>query len=318
MTETQLELEHAYVQAIDGGYARILADSRSPAGVRLTTVEVKIHRFVLAEWNTHCVLSRNSASSRAIPLKKMMDRAVNETAYPVVWPAEQSGMQGGQELPEEIRERAKGEWDEAVEDAVLHARRLGELGVHKSLANRLMEPFQWHTIIATATAWQNFFRQRCDEAAQPEIRQAAKLVEAAMEGNESQGKIKQLGLGDWHLPLIDGEDLGAGLSLDELTKISSARCARVSYMTHEGKRDHGEDLKLYEKLVGATPQHWSPLEHVATPWAENFQDTEHAFLDRAGTWQEFNTEHLPRVGKLLGWRTLRTEVEAAQGAVTFQ
>ena len=51
--------------------AEIIADTYCEfTDERVTTMEVTMHRFVLAEFNTHRVFSRNSASSRAIPVRK--------------------------------------------------------------------------------------------------------------------------------------------------------------------------------------------------------------------------------------------------------
>ena len=74
-------------------------------------------------------------------------------------------------------------------------------------------------------------------------------------------------LGRWHLPLIQDDE--RSLPDEELCKLSVARCARVSYLTHDGKRDHERDLDLYERLLGGGANgHWSPFEHVATPAAD--------------------------------------------------
>ena len=124
--------------------ARIIADSISPYGDRLTTMEVTFHRFVLAEFNTHRVFSRNSASSRAIPLQKQIKRIREGIAYPVLWASEQKGMQGGDEVDDTMTARMC--WESAANDAIASALRLQDLGVHKSLVNRLLEPFMWHTV----------------------------------------------------------------------------------------------------------------------------------------------------------------------------
>jgi hypothetical protein len=55
------------------------------------------------------------------------------------------------------------------------------------------------------------------------------------------------------------------MDLGDLLKISPARCARVSYLSHEGIRDNDADFGLYDKLTSDDPPHASPLEHVATP-----------------------------------------------------
>ena len=93
--------------------AKIICDSISPDGIRLTTMEVKMHRFILAEMNTHRIFSRNSASSRAIPVKKMLERVKTDPAMPVFWGKNQSGMGASEELSPLEKEEAIKQWLEA-------------------------------------------------------------------------------------------------------------------------------------------------------------------------------------------------------------
>lgn len=299
-------------------YAKVIADSVYEGGPRLTTLEVRFHRFVLAEFNTHRVFSRNSASSRAIPFPKQVQRILNDLALPVVWPAEQKGMQGGDEI--ERPKLADHSWHLASRDAVDHAKALAEFGVHKSVTNRLLEPFMWHTVVVTSTAWENFFTQRCSPLAQPEIRVAAEAMREAIAVSTPDVVVDR----QWHLPYIQDEDYDALADLDDVSyrhaaEVSAARCARVSYLTQDGHRDIREDLTLYRRLTTADPAHWSPLEHVATPWPENraIDEDDLAFVVD-GVRTPVSTSHLPRVGNLLGWRSLRTEVEVQRGQVTFR
>lgn len=254
---------------MSGPTARVICDSVSPYGVRLTTLEVKYHRFVLAEMNTHRAFSRNTASSRAIPYKKVRDSVRDDPAIPLSWPNERKGMQGGEELDEGLMISCEGLWLKARDLAVENADKLHILGLHKSVINRLLEPFQYVTSIISATDWQGFFDQRDSELAQPEIREAARAMRKAYDLSSPQ----RVGRGEWHLPYITSDDLeqayNNGLTKHYTTEtfkqISAARCARVSYLTHDGKRDWSADLTLYSRLVTAFPPHWSPLEHVATP-----------------------------------------------------
>lgn len=274
---------------MSGPSAKVICDSVSPYGVRLTTLEVKYHRFVLAEMNTHRVFSRNTASSRAIPYRKMRESVMDDPAIPLEWPQEQKGMQGGYELRHDDVVRCEEQWYAARDSAVAAADKLYELGLHKSVINRLLEPFQYVTSIITATDWQGFFDQRDSELAQPEIREAARAMRYAYEHSSPQ----RLSRGDWHLPYITEDDLLESQQLglnrhDEneiLKQLSAARCARVSYLTHAGRRDWKADLSLYSRLVTAYPPHWSPLEHVATP------------------------AHDPTPGNFRGWYQLRHEQE---------
>jgi hypothetical protein len=131
--------------------ARVVLDSVSAVGSRVTTIETTMHRFVQAEIKTHRMLSGSSASSRAIPVKKMIARVRDDPVWPVKWPAEQKGMQGGDALPQDV----EGEVRAALEGLRLHtldvAERCAALGLHKSVINRYLEPFGQITSIFTAT-----------------------------------------------------------------------------------------------------------------------------------------------------------------------
>lgn len=240
--------------------ARTIADSVSPLGIRLTTLEVSLHRFVLPEFNTHRALSRNSASSRAIPVHRMMEKVADHPAVPLVFAAEQKGMQGGQEISDP--HKAREIWLAARDDAVTAADRLLDLGVHKSVVNRLLEPFLPHTVIVSGTDWTGFWEQRCSPLAQPEIRAAAECMQIAYEASTPA----EVDFDQWHMPYIDDYDLAEYPYA--CRRISVARCARVSYLTHDGYRDPQADLDLFNRLVTAEPPHASPLEHVATPLRE--------------------------------------------------
>jgi thymidylate synthase ThyX len=237
--------------------ARVLLDSISEAGIRLTTMEVTFPRFVLAEFNTHRVLSRNSASSRAIPTSKMLERVDQDPVFPVEWGRNQKGMSASELLTSEDEEEARRAWLDARDAAVEQAQRLSHLKVHKQVVNRLLEPFLWHTVIVTATEWRNFFDLRCAPNAQPELRAAAIMMRDAIGKSEPQS-VKN---NDWHLPLLQPDE--RDLDLETKKKIAAARCARVSYLTHAGAREIEKDLELFERL--RTDRHLSPFEHVATP-----------------------------------------------------
>jgi thymidylate synthase ThyX len=245
--------------------ARVLLDSRAPSGARLTTLEVRYPRFIHSEMMTHRVFSRNAASSRAIPIKKMIAAVREEPALPVYWGRNQTGMSAREAIAPDVEERARAEWQAALDDALRHAERLAaqDIDLHKQLVNRLLEPFAWITVIITATEWANFFTQRAHPDAQPEIKHIAELMLAEYRASTPA----LVAAGRWHLPLIQGDE--RALPDEELCKLSVARCARVSYLTHDGKRDRDRDLELYERLLGGGANgHWSPFEHVATPAAD--------------------------------------------------
>jgi thymidylate synthase ThyX len=235
--------------------ARILADSVNPMGVRLTTILVTFPRFLLAEINTHRMLSRNSASSRAIPVAKMI-RAVEEHPFePEEWYRNTAGMASREPLADHDREAAVLRWRAARDAAIEQARALDALKVHKSIINRILEPYMWHTALITATEWQNFFHLRTAADAQPEFRALALLIQEEYE----RGTPRRVEAGDWHIPAFGAVD--EGTPPETLLKVATARAARVSYTTHDQARAVEEDIRLHDRL--ADSGHWSPFEHCA-------------------------------------------------------
>jgi len=233
--------------------AKVILDSISESGARLITMELKYPRFVHAELMTHRVFSRNAASSRAIPIRKVIKMVEEDPATPVYWGKNKRGMSPGKEV-EDSSEAMKA-WLEARDSAVEHARKLKELGLHKQIVNRLLEPFQYITVICTATQWSNFFALRDHADAQQEIAALAKKMKYAQEMSIPVERV-------WHMPYIQNNEMH--LDPTELRKISTARCARVSYLTHDGTRSIDKDLELHKRLLtGGDSGHWSPFEHVA-------------------------------------------------------
>lgn len=251
---------------------RIEKDSVNHWGERLTTFVVTFPRIVLAEFNTHRLFSRNSASSRAIPVEKQIAKIENDLFLPVYWGKNQKGMQADSELTsDEVRE-ATSYWANAATQAVSWAKALLHVGVHKQITNRLLEPFMWHTVVVTATEWTNFFHQRCHKDAQPEIRRIAEMMRE--EYRASTPSV--LHSNDWHLPFVHFDDeveAHATLrhhGLPYLAKISAGRSARVSYLTHDGRRSLSDDMELYSKL--SSFGHMSPLEHPCRPMTHDERD----------------------------------------------
>lgn len=295
--------------------AEIIADSINPKGCRLTTFILEYPRFVHAELMTHRMFSKNAASSRAIPIEKMIQQVIDNPAMPVWWGKNQSGMQAKEELDNAIRkevrfeaneaeyelvkehyvryndfsqtrsynltdyENAKVRWLLARDKAIKSVQQLNELGLHKQIANRILEPWFNIRIILSGTEFENFFALRAHPDAQPEIQALAyKMLE---EYNKSEPK--KLEVGEWHIPFgekIDGTKLmetlvnihgERGILLDiekhfekeARQKIAIARCARISYFNYEGKDDYEADIKLCDRLFGSIPRHLSPTEHVA-------------------------------------------------------
>ncbi|HEX9620187.1 MAG TPA: FAD-dependent thymidylate synthase [Polyangiaceae bacterium] len=202
--------------------AKIICDSVSPFGHRLTTFEVTFPRIVLAEFNTHRTASRNSASSRAIPVEKRISMIQSAPFVPAAFGKNQKGMQATETLTGDDDARARAAWLAARDDAIRHARTLAKIGVHKQLANRLIEPFSWHTVIVTGTEWENHFALRCHPNAQDEIRIPTEL----MRDLHHTSVPTRLGPDEWHLPFIFPEDR-AELGQPDLVKISTAGSGRI-------------------------------------------------------------------------------------------
>lgn len=247
--------------------AKIICDSLASSGVRLTTFVLTYPRFIHSEFMTHRVFSRNASSSRAIPVKKQIQMVIDNPAIPLAFTKNQKGMQGGDVLDAEAHDKALNAWLNARDMAVIQAQNLEKLEVHKQYANRILEPFAHITVVVTATDWDNFFALRCHPAAQPEICLLATLMWEAY----SLEIPTELEDGLWHTPFMRSTGL-LGLfqqmRMDDeptlLLKQSVARCARVSYLTHEGTQSTpDQDLQLYDRLLGAAPLHASPAEHQA-------------------------------------------------------
>ena len=260
--------------------AKVICDSICKhSKIRITTLELEYPRFIHSEFMTHRVFSRNASSSRAIPIMKMIQAVIDNPAMPIHWGKNQAGMQAREQLEDRYQLQAQLLWKAARDSAVEHARTMMALGAHKQIVNRILEPFTHIRVIVTATDFANFFALRDHEDAQPEIRELARVMKAAMETSTP----KSLGLGEWHLPYLDDEDLAninnhmaeSSITRHEPNKwdvcmmacaVSAARCARVSYLTHNGERPTLEkDLELYRHLVNANPPHMSPCEHQASP-----------------------------------------------------
>lgn len=299
--------------------AKIVADSLGPAGTRLTTMILTFPRFILAEGKTHRILSgmiqetsvginddamfsKNSASSRAIPFNKMIESVQNDPFVPVAWQKEHKGMQGTDYLNEVGSDVAKMEWIVARDSAIQAAKILTkESGVTKQLANRLLEPFMWHTVLVSFTESQNFFNLRCPEyvfetdslkrtfkSRKDALRESFEANDDVENGgsdldwlkiNKGQAEIHMMLLAEkmydammestpclldpdeWHIPFLD--KMCAGLTLQESIKVATAMCARVSYTTVGDEKEFTleQQIALHDRILSSG--HASPTEHIA-------------------------------------------------------
>lgn len=257
----------------------VVAHSRANNAPDLITLQCRYPRFIHAEAKTHRVmniddaeveflqeisfmddenLSRNASSSRAIPIERMIRDVIDDPAMPVAWGTNKPGMQAGNDLgPAEARE-AEQIWLLARNLAVNQARSMVRLNAHKQIVNRLLEPFGHITVVVTATEWDNFFALRCHPDADPTMRALAEAMRDAIATSVS-APIK------WHLPYIGPSDwdyFADDADFGDLALISAARCARVSYLNHDGTApDIEKDLALAKRLLES--KHMSPFEHQA-------------------------------------------------------
>lgn len=253
------------------GYAaEIIADSYSnESDVRLTTFVATYPRFVHSELMTHRMLSKNSSSSRAIPNSKLIATIQDDPVMPVWWGRNQRGMQAAEEISPSELKTASEIWIETRDYNLLAAERLSALGLHKQITNRIIEPWMFITVVITGTDFDNFFHLRTsqktplpqkdfdpDFPAQPEIQKIARMMWNLYRQMEPEVLIT----GEWHLPFVTLQERQA-LPIEICKRLSVARCARVSYLTHEGVYDIEKDKGLADFLSEAG--HWSPFEHQA-------------------------------------------------------
>lgn len=285
---------------------KIIKDSYNPEmESRVTTFELVYPRFIHGELMTHRMFSRNAASSRAIPIDKVIELLKTNPAMPVHWGKNQSGMQANTEI-EDI-EGAKQLWLSARDSAIIHAVVMRDMGLHKQIVNRILEPFQLIKTIVTATEFNNWFWLRDHADAQPEIKELAAKMFDAYTFNIPQDLYE----GEWHVPYvrtvrardndrfyyIDEND--RHLTAKEARMISASCCAQVSYRKNDGSLEKAS--VVFDRLINSVPVHASPVEHIATP------------ITNLMKWSWFENEgitHLDKKGKLwsgnfMGWIQFR-------------
>lgn len=246
--------------------AKSVLSSVSPDGVRIDTLLLRYPRFIHAEFMTHRQFSRNASSSRAIPVERLIDDVECDPAMPIFWGKNQKGMQAREELDEDSQECAIDSWLIAKDNAVRAASGMAAVGLHKQIVNRILEPFAHINVVVTATEWDNFFALRIHDDAQPEI----KALAEAMRDSIGNANVQKLDYAQWHLPFVSKDEIESYCNLYDddgtLRDVSAARCARTSYLTHDGRVSKlEEDMALGERLTKSRPFHASPFEHQAMP-----------------------------------------------------
>jgi hypothetical protein len=288
-----------------GLYCRVERDSISIAGHRLTTFVITFPRIILCEVNTHCALSKNTSSSRAIPYSRpsgtrrapsMREMVVENPYLPFYWGQNEKGMQAFGELPPDGIAACRTKILELRDNVVAACDQMWDIGLHKQDINRYLEPWAWTTQVITGTEWSNFFALRTDKFAHP----AFQLISRMMYLRLRASTPRKLMPGEWHLPFTDETDTKAW-GIEDLKRISVSRTARVSYNTMDGVRDTSKDFELYDKLIASRPAHMSPTTHQGTPgnnYKSNFIGWNQLRKEIAG---ENITSFEPSEAELLSW-----------------
>lgn len=261
--------------------AEIIADSTDQKGVRIITFELTYPRFIHSELMTHRVFSRNSASSRAIPIQAMLDTVTKDTAAPIHWGRNQPGMQAKEELQQPEKIRVQSLWQASMQSAVYYSEAMHMAGCHKQIANRITEPYQHMKVVVTSTEWNNWYWLRYHPDAQPEIMELAKQMKLA----EDHSKTEHLNFGEWHIPYVDTfrgpddvrkyfDEVGNEITAAQALMISASCCAQVSYRKNDNSLEKAESI--YYKLITTEPAHASPTEHQAlctdAHWTDKWPD----------------------------------------------
>lgn len=271
--------------------ARIVADSLPPEdgpyeSPRLTTFELTYPRSIHAEVMTYRVFARNASSSRAIPARKYRAAVQDDPYLPVFWGQNRRGMQAVQELTAGAQVQAEKLILELRDHALRVHKELEDLGVHKQDVNRYLEAWSNITILLTGTDFGNLFAQRAHGDAHPAIQVLAwcmweqyrlstprVLGQTVMPG----GSLKP----HWHLPYVSDRERHE-LEDKVQAQCSAARCARVSYLNHDGTDPSVEkDVALCDRLLHGSGtitvvrpdgsldeepvRHMTPFEHQASP-----------------------------------------------------
>jgi len=295
--------------------AKVVADSVNAQGDRLTSLELHYPRFIHAEFLRHRMFSHSVSSSRAIPVKKMINQINENPATPIYWGKNQPGMSAACEVDD--IESAEKAWEMSVRSAVINAKLFDSMEVHKQITNRIVEPFQFINQVVTATDFDNFFYLRIDKHAQPEICALAEEMYKAMEESEPVLTSSYLGGSEeYHMPYIE-ESQKDKYSVLECQKISASMCAQSSYRLADSSLEKAE--MIYDKLVNSRPLHASPFEHIATPFTEQeydmrlkYKDTFKRALMSFGQeehYAEAKSNMIMYEGNFCGWSQMRKHLK---------
>lgn len=238
---------------------KVVADS--VCSRRVTSLECTYPTSIHAQVRTHRALSMSVQSSRAIPTERLISKVLESPVVPD-FKKNRPGMQPGATFSSDDAPAVAAWWQRVQEACVDLAREGSKLGVHKQWVNRVLSPVSHSTSIITATDWNNLFsvRLRTTEDgspyAQDEMYELVLKIKEALDGS----KPRSIYARELHVPYVS-DDERKRLTATEQLRVSSARCARVSYLNHDGEVNLEKDYALAASLINR--KEWGPLEHCA-------------------------------------------------------
>jgi len=219
-------------------------------------------------------VSRNSASTRAIPVRKLVDKIL-ENPYIPTFTRNQPGMQGNDNLTQDEVNDLTDLYLNSMHTQLNFALWMGEKNAHKQEINGILSPYMRIPILCTATEWNNFFNLRNHSAVHPDLHEFAKEMQTLYNSNYSNAKVIEID--DYHLPYYT-DDLSSYSKLNIL-KICTARNARLSYYKFDGEYKPEDDIKIYDEKLLSDPLHGSPFEHNL-----KVTDTDQNYANFTGGW----------------------------------
>lgn len=235
--------------------AKVILDALPKKGARLTTIEVVMPKFLIAQLNTHRALVKNSASSRAMPVTFVITSIVENYVTPMDFgmPANSRGMVAKSSLTGWRKHASRLLWNTGMYVNIAIAYLQSKVGLHKAWANRPLEAYMYTKVLITATDWENFFKLRVHKDAQDAMEITALAIKTALH-NHIPTIVED---NQYYLPYV-------GILYNptpEEINLSVSCCAQITY-NRELDTSPDKAASVVAKLLGDTP-HWSPFEHLA-------------------------------------------------------
>lgn len=241
---------------------------------RITTLVLEYPRIIHSQLMTHRVYSRNSSSTRAIPITTAI-KQIKDNPAKYLWTYNKAGMSGTPVTESKSLIDINNYWFFVMQANIKFAQHMDtHYKLHKQHAGRVLEPFQNIRVCLTGTEWDNWEHLRLDADAQPEIQALAKQMKDVMDSNKD--KYCYLEEGEYHVPFINRvfneidskfhyfhPETNEELDLQEAINLSVSICAQTSYRKEDCSSE--KTNKVIDMLFKGDKLHASPLEHIATP-----------------------------------------------------